>query len=779
MSEPAADRAGVGADLRAPLLAAVAWLAAIAALRAPPWLLGVPLLLGLVHLVHRRRRGLEVLSVAAWLVAGCGVAASALLRAEAVHSSPVEQLAGEGAVVSVRLVVTSDPVLRRGRFEDHLVFHARTVLVSGRGARHRVRVPVLVLADRRARGVLLGAVLRLQGRLEPARTGDLAGVLTTRGPPVVLEQPGPALRAAGRLRETIRGAVARQAPGPRALVPALVDGDDAGMPQEIDADFRTSGLTHLLAVSGTNLTLVVGSLLLLARWAGVRARGLVVVGALGVTGFVLLARAEPSVVRAAAMGSVALVGMGAHGRRRGTRALGAAVLVLLLLDPWLAVSVGFALSALATAGILWLAPGWRDRLARWAPRWVAEAVSVPLAAQLACTPLVAAISGQVSLVAVVANLLAAPAVGPATVLGLAGGVVGLVSGTLGRWVATPGAWCARWIIEVAVRGADLPVAAVGWSSGPLSVAVLGGVCAAIALVLGAVLARRLTSAALGALLVAALLVPLPTPGWPPPGWVLVACDVGQGDGLVLRAGPGSAVVVDTGPEAATMDRCLRRLGVRRIPLLVLTHFHADHVDGLAGAVHGRSVGRIEVTGTAEPPAGVHLVQAVAARAGVPVRRAVYGETGRVGLLRWQVLAPSHAPPPGSPSPPNDASLVLLVQSRGVRLLLMGDEETGSQEQLLRDLGGEPAALHVDVLKVAHHGSARQDPDLVRGLGARLAVISVGRDNDYGHPAPSLVALLDQARMRVARTDQDGDVAVVVDAGLRVAARGHVTRRPAW
>src|SRR4029079_1785629 len=233
---------------------------------------------------------------------------------------------------------------------------------------------------------------------------------------------------------------------PRALVPALVDGDDAGLPERTATDFRTAGLTHLLAVSGTNLTLVVGALLVLARAIGVRARGLVVAGALGVVGFVLLARPEPSVLRAAVMGSVALVGMGSNGRQRGPRALGLAVLGLMLFDPWLAGEVGFALSVLATAGIVFLAPGWRDALGRWLPRWVAEALSVPLAAQLACTPLVAAISGQVSLVAVLANLLAAPAVGPATVLGLAGGLVGLVSLAAGRLVAAPAAWCAGWII---------------------------------------------------------------------------------------------------------------------------------------------------------------------------------------------------------------------------------------------------------------------------------------------------------------------------------------------
>jgi competence protein ComEC len=458
--------------------------------------------------------------------------------------------------------------------------------------------------------------------------------------------------------------------------------------------------------------------------------------------------------------------MGTHGRRRGPRALGAAVLLLLLVDPWLAVSAGFALSALATAGILWLAPGWRDRLSRWLPRWAAEAIAVPLAAQLACTPLVAAISGQVSLVAVVANLLAAPAVGPATVLGLAGGVVGLVSRTLGQWVALPAAWCAAWIITVAVRSAALPVAAVAWSSGPVGIALLGVACAVASLVLGAFLARRASTLALGAVMVGALLVPLPSPGWPPRGWVLVACDVGQGDGLVLNAGSGAALVVDTGPEPSAMDRCLRRLGVRRIPLLVLTHFHADHVDGLAGALRGRAVGGIEVTSLADPLAGAEEVRVLAERAGVPVRVAGYGETGRLGPLSWQVIAPSHPPPAGSDSPPNDASLVLLVQTRGIRILMMGDEEDDSQAQLLRDTGG----VRADVLKVAHHGSARQHPDLVRATGARLALISVGVDNDYGHPAPSLLALLRDARMQVERTDRDGDVAVVVDGGLRVATR---------
>jgi competence protein ComEC len=249
--------------------------------------------------------------------------------------------------------------------------------------------------------------------------------------------------------------------------------------------------------------------------------------------------------------------------------------------------------------------------------------------------------------------------------------------------------------------------------------------------------------------------------------VLVACDVGQGDGLVLNAGAEGALVVDAGPDPTAMDRCLSRLGIDRVPLVVLTHFHADHVDGLEGVLHGRRVGAIEVTSLADPMSGVRLVQALAASAGVPVQRAAYGETRRLGPLRWQVVAPSQAPSADSASPPNDSSIVILLETRGLRILLMGDEEDTSQAQLLRATGG----VRADVLKVAHHGSARQDPDLVRGLGARLAVISVGEDNDYGHPAPSLMALLRESRMRVARTDEEGDVAVIVDHGLRVTGRG--------
>jgi competence protein ComEC len=232
------------------------------------------------------------------------------------------------------------------------------------------------------------------------------------------------------------------------------------------------------------------------------------------------------------------------------------------------------------------------------------------------------------------------------------------------------------------------------------------------------------------------------------------------------------VVVDTGPDPPAMDACLDRLGVRTLPIVVLTHFHADHVDGLPAVLAGRPVGELEVTATEDPAYGAAEVHRWAAEAGVPVRVPAYGEVRRVGDVTWQVVGPvvngvdGHHGEEGSAA--NNASLVLLVEVRGVRVLMSGDMEPEAQQRLHASLPG----LHVDVLKVPHHGSRYQDPDLLGGLGARLALVSVGKGNDYGHPAGSTLALLRRAGMTVERTDQDGDVAVTVEDGrLGVRERG--------
>ncbi len=719
-----------------------------------------------------RRRRPHRSAVLAVLLAGAAGFAVAGLRTSAVDAGPLHELAVRQSRVSVEAVVTSDPVSRPGTFAPYTLVQVRVVTVESGGLVTRVRSPVLVIGDASWLRLRLGEQVRARGRLRPALGSDLAAVLVADPRPEVTRPASWVQRGVGAVRDGLLEAASPLPATERALVPALVDGDDSAMPADAVQDFKATGLTHLLAVSGSNLTLVLAFVLVVARYAGVRGRWTGLVGAGAVVFFVLLARPQPSVLRAAAMGVVALAGLSSGARARGTRALSVAVAGLVLLDPGLARSVGFLLSTTATAGILLLAPRWRDSLERWLPRPLAEAVAVPLAAQLACTPAIAAISGQVSLVAVFANVLAAPAVGPATVSGLVAGLVALVNDPAahlaGRLAGIP-AW---WIVWTARHCASYTGASLGWPVGPVALTALTVVCLALVLVLPRILASPVTAVASSVLLVVVVVHPIGRLGWPPRGWVMVMCDVGQGDGLVLDAGGGTAVVVDTGPDPVAMDQCLDQLGVRRIALVVLTHFHADHVDGLPGVLDGRQVAEIETSPLRDPPDGAAAVDHWAADAGVPVTVATLGETRSVGTLSWTVLGPVMIPSPDGTSTegsgPNNASVVMMLQTHGHRFLLSGDAEPEEEVDLL----AEHLDLGVDVFKVAHHGSANQDPDFVLGTGARLALISVGADNDYGHPAPETLGLLDDLGALTYRTDRDGDIAVVERAEQLAVATEH-------
>lgn len=512
-----------------PVLALAGWFGALSVLALPPWVVALVAAAGVVAGALVRPRRVVVALLAAVLVAGLAVAFVAWLHVAHAARSPVALLARDGAAVQATVRVTGDARVSHGRYGDVVVVPVTALSVTGRGAAYRLRAPVTIVADPSWRRVPLGATVDVTGQLAPSDVPGVAGVLRIRGSPALVDRPDLWWRGAGALRAAIRDSVTGLPRDRAALVPALVDGDDGAVADDLSADFKATGLTHLTAVSGTNLTIVVGCLLVLARACGVRGRGRYVVGALGIAGFVLLARTEPSVLRAAAMGTVGLLGMGVDGRRRGLRALGVATLSLLLVDPALSVSWGFALSVVATGGILALGPRLRDALARWLPRWAAEAIAVPTAAQLACTPLVAALSGQVSLVAVGANLVVGPVVAPATVLGLAGGLLTLVWSPLGRPAGQVAGWCVGWIVAVARHGADLPGAAVGWGTGAVSLAVLTGLCLLVAVAAPRVLRRPVPGLACCLVLVVAVLVRPPSPGWPPPGWVFAMCDVGQGE----------------------------------------------------------------------------------------------------------------------------------------------------------------------------------------------------------------------------------------------------------
>jgi competence protein ComEC len=486
-------------------------------------------------------------------------------------------------------------------------------------------------------------------------------------------------------------------------------------------------------------------------------------------GFVILVRPSPSVVRAAAMGAVGLLALVVGRTRVVTAALATAVVGSLLADPALAVSAGFALSVFATGALVLVAPGWRDRLrAAGVPPGLAEALAVPAAAQVACAPVIVALSGQVSLVALPANLLATPAVVPVTVLGVAAAVLSPLWPTGAAALAWLGSWPARWLVLVAHTGAEVPGGSVGWAggwTGALTLALAGG---GFWLALRHPVSRRIAVVVVLAALAGAAPVRWLAGGWPPAGAVVVACDVGQGDALVLPDADGSAVVVDTGPDPTLVDGCLRRLGIRTIDIVLLSHFHADHIDGLQGVLRGRAVGGVVVPSFGEPASGEARVLDAALAASVPVVEVGSGWTWHDGGIELTVLGPTRRIT-GSRSDPNNNSLVLLARVRGVSILLPGDSEVEEQQELLRDAG--PGVLRVDILKVAHHGSSYQDIEFIDATRARVALVSVGAGNAYGHPYPPLLQRLEDAGMRVLRTDEDGDIGVVLTSdGLGVVAR---------
>lgn len=768
-------------DLRLAAPAAAAWLTALVLLVGDVRTAIITggccgLLAAVARLVGRRLPGRVRWTLPATLACAGAAALCTGAHLAVLVSGPVARLAAAEAGVRLRLVVTADPDVgdRSGP-----AWRAPTVSVEASlrrlhhgGRTHRARQPILVLAHGHDwESLMPGQHVVARGTLEaPRDRGTLSAVFFPRSPPRVVSDPGPLQAAAEQLRGGLRRAVGGLPAAERGLVPALVVGDTSLLPARVEDEFKRTGLTHLLVVSGANLAIVTGAILAIGRRAGAGSRVLSVAGAAGIVGFVVLARPDPSVLRAAVMGGVGLLALSTGRPRRGLPPLFAAVLLLVYAQPELARSYAFALSVLATFGLLVLAPPWRDRMvARGVPRLLAESIAVPAAAQVMCGPVIAMLAARVNLVGVAANLAAAPAVAPVTVLG----VLVTVVRPLLPGVATALGWCAFlpawWLVHVGRVAAAVPGASIGWPGGPAGGVLLAALTAALLLLAPYKWIRRIVAAGAAAALAAGGTLHAVAPTWPPPGWFLVACDVGQGDGLVLKAGDSSAVVVDAGPDPAPMDACLTALHIEQIPFLVITHLDSDHVGGISGVFRGRAVGAVLTSSLHEPASGWRLLSRAAGRHDAPVREPTAGQAWRVGPVRLRVLSPR---PPLVSSEPNEAAVVLRAETAGHSVLLTADADEDSERRMLY----RGANLRADVLKVPHHGSADFDPDFLAASDARVAVISVGADNGYGHPAPSLLAELRTLGMRIVRTDRVGAVAVC-DSGGRLSIATRQPRAP--
>lgn len=613
-----------------------------------------------------------------------------------------------------------------------------------------------------------GVTVKLEAKLEPAGRNSRDSFLAKPSSDIeVIADPTSSQGFLNELRADYVASIAGVTPDSKTLVAGLAIGEITELSEELEEKMRIVSLTHLVAVSGSNCAIVVGMVYLIAVGLRFGRTGRTVISLTALFLYVLLIGPDPSVLRAGVMAASVIL-MIALGRRTwALNSLALATLVLLIADPWLAVEFGFGLSVLATAGILLLAPAMAERLANRMPMPLALGLSVTMSAQLFCLPLLMQLQPGLATYSVIANLLAGPMVAPVTVLGMIALLVTPIAPWLAGWVSFL-ASLGTWVIEmIAIIFADLPVAYFPWLTG-LPATILSTL---LILAVGAWLRagpiplRQLGVGAVVVIAVTTISIPaaseiLPR-SWPIKQWQVVACDVGQGDALVIQS-RGRTALIDVGADEDLVDQCLSDLSIRHIDLLVLTHFDFDHVGGLAGAIKGRPVSTAIISGFPDdrPATAISLDQLE--KAGVSVLIADPSISGVLGDYSWKILGPSKEATEAKDS--NDASVVMVFLGLELDLLLLGDLGESGQQRIAstakRLLISSTKPL---ILKVSHHGSNDQSAELHESLRPELSLISVGATNGYGHPGKQLLDLLARSGSEVLRTDTHGSIAVFVDA----------------
>ncbi|WP_162144848.1 ComEC/Rec2 family competence protein [Arthrobacter castelli] len=788
-------------DLRLLPAALTGWAAAATTIRLPPStgyaIGGTALLIAVVILLCARRwawpQVLVPLPVPLLILSMVSLSAAANIAER--QAGPVDAAIANGATIGAVAKLTSDPRLSdtadKYTGADRYLVEATLQRATSQGVEFTAATPVLIIASERWEQLETGQRVETAGDLRATGRGDdIDALLFAKTAPQVLGQAGPWLQYSAAVRSAFRQQ-SRELPSNAAqLLPGMVLGDRGNLGTGLETAMRRTGLTHLTAVSGANCAIVIGTVFLcgcaarLPRWLSAAA------ALAALAGFVLLVRPEPSVLRAAVMGTIGVAAVISGRGRKSPTLLCLAVIVLLAVDPWLSGSYAFILSVLATGGLIVFGPACAHWLSRWMPLWAAQAVAVPIAAQAFCAPVIVLLQPQLTTYSVVANVLVAPLIPLITIAGMCCVLAMLLCPPLVPVLLAIAGAGASWVGAVAHFFSSAPGAVAPWpcgAAGATLMAVLSLTSMATLWLLAHPVRLRVYASTVYRWCRAALPLPVAAlipggvlgaaavwfvhsapPGGAPTDWSIVACDVGQGDGLVVRTDEHSAIVVDTGPEPAAMNQCLDGLSISTVPLLVLTHMHADHTGGVAGVLAGREVERALISSAAGGPG--HTIDLLEEH-DVDISDARRGATGHAGAVQWSTLWPAAGNEAASA---NNSSIVMWVtveQQRGgpLSLLLTGDLERDGARRLLATSGQQPipGALSresVDVLKVAHHGAANGGTGFIRALTPELALISVGAGNEYGHPSDGIIAALRQVGSEIRRTDRDGRIYVGKQAG---------------
>lgn len=677
------------------------WIGALVQSWSAPWTITVVALLLLAasqaKLVKNLRKSLAVLLLA--ILLGSMIMS---IRIAALDSSVLTDF--NGSTSSVVVQVTTDPsrvapkVFGTAMAPVSFSFMGQALLVDDK---YSLRIPVRVIASTRSvDGLLPGQKILVQAKVLHSKERRVAALLIVNSRVKIISEASTWARGLAQIRLGLRGATGDGDAG--ALIPGMVIGDTTKQSVEFKNEMRRSGLTHLVAVSGANFAIVSAFVLWGMQFVFRKVNYRLIATAISLTCFIALVRPSPSVLRAAAMAAVLLFAYGSRQGRDPLPALGFAIAAVVIIDPFQSRDPGFALSVLATAGLLLVAP-------KIKPKFLAP----PIAAMIFCAPVIVALSGYISPMSVIANILAAPVVAPITIVGFIAALISPFFPAASSFLILFIKPLASWIALVASWSSSFPVFTLKTG--------LYGFIAATVLAAAIYFGR----ARAGIIFLIVVISTSWVQRFPAGDWSIANCDIGQGDSMVINLHDHKAIVIDVGPDAQLIDRCLHQLGIKEIPLMVLTHVHADHVGGLAGACKNRKVG---VTWFGNINAGTHA---------------------RIGNIDIDVKWPDGL----GDYTPNNSSIAATFTSPDFTLFAAGDIEPLVQEQLRSRIG------HVDVYKVAHHGSRFQDLTLMHELSPTVAVISVGAQNTYGHPAPSTISALTEIGAKVLRTDIDGAVAI--------------------
>lgn len=663
------------------------------------------------------------------------------------QGSILAKLAQQSEMAQVVATVTSDPKISETKVngsvlrEPQTSFLVRVTRVEFDKVQYQLRLPARVLM-RNQLPLKPGDQIEFIGRLIVTKEKRVAATLIVDGELQVISTAGRFSSFLSVVRNDFRDAASRISSTAATLIPGMILGDTSLQSEEFSRQMRRAGLSHLTAVSGANFAIVSALVFGLVRLITYRVMLQIVITATALSTFLLLVRPTPSVLRAGVMAAVILIARASGSRSNASAALAGAITLLLLLDPFQAHDPGFILSVLATGGLIFISPTLKQRLSRLLPDWLAEVVAVSTAATVLCTPYIMFLAGEISALSILFNIAVAPLIAPITIAGFVA-VITLPIDWLSNLFLSCAEFGARWIVFVAEFSPSTP----SWQLSPLFLLFL----LLVALYLGR-RARKLLFALIFLLLVINL---YPKAIFPGKDWLIVQCDVGQGDALVLNVGNGSGVLFDVGPDRALIDRCLKVIGIKDLPLIVLSHNHADHTYGLSGAIKNRDVGEIWSNGN------ILIPQEFAHRT------VSQGDGATLGDYRLTLLWPNKsssgsnfAQLPGDGSLENNASLVVLVEKMvgkfaGFSLLVTGDIEPEAQAQI----AANPELRAVDVLKVAHHGSRFQDDAFLAQANPEVAVVSVGKANTYGHPDLGTLSKLAGLGAQIYRTDLDGPISV--------------------